>query len=192
MPQLLRWVNVLRQISTAERRVCEHLSHILADGLVGDAIDDADAFRNLLTALQFFIPEILREIHNEWKGESLDGVYPKIAKKTGGREIEIVGLCCLISDQTLTPLHIRIQTSAGADHVAWVDCRLGEHTGDGMRREPYGSSKVHGTMLHVVERLDSIDWFYTMLAMANVPDESTGHTTKHARRGPASMPERLR
>jgi hypothetical protein len=154
------WVNVLRDISTAEQRVCEHLSRIFADALVGDTIDDTGPFRNLLTALQFFIPEVLREIHNEWKGESLDGVYPRIARRTGYREIEIVGLCCLISDQTLTPLHIRVQTSPATDHVAWVDCRLGEHTGDGMRREPYGSSKVQGAMLHVLERLDSIDWFY--------------------------------
>jgi len=150
----------VRDASIAEQRVCEHLDGILAETSAGATFDDSDTFGDLLTALQFFIPEVLREIHDEWKGEGLDGIYSKVARKVGNHEIEIIGICCLISDQTLTPLHVRIQTSLAVDHVAWLDCRLGEHTGGGMRREPYSSSTVHGTMLHVVERLDSIDWFY--------------------------------
>ncbi len=137
------------------------MSVVLADASVGDSIDDSDACRDLLAALQFFLPEVLGEIHKEWKlGEGLDGIYSAIAKKTADHEFEIIGLCCLISDQTVTPLHLCLQVSPSAECVTWVDCRLGEQTGTGIRREPYGSSKVHRTMLHVVQRLDSIDWFY--------------------------------
>lgn len=147
-------------ISTPERRVCEYLTPILRELAVGESLGDASALRNLFTALEFFLPEVLREVHPEWQGESLDGVYAKIFRKTGDREIELIGLANFISDQTLTPLHLRLQLSAAHDRVSWIDCRLGEHTADGCRREPYGSSKVHGTMLHVVERLESIEWFY--------------------------------
>jgi hypothetical protein len=56
--------------------------------------------------LNGYIPEVLREIHSEWKYESLDGIYPEIARKNGDLEIEIIGLCIFIQDQTLTPLHL--------------------------------------------------------------------------------------
>ncbi len=90
----------------------------------------------------------------------LDGVYPREFCKTGEREVELVGLAIFISDQTLTPLYVQLQLSPQYDKVSWIDCRLGEHTESGLRREPYGLSKIQGTMLHVLERLESIDWYY--------------------------------
>ena len=58
------------------------------------------------------------------------------------------------------PLHLRLQLSPTFDRVSWVEIRLRERTIHGCRREPYGGPKAFGTMLQVVERLDSIDWYY--------------------------------
>lgn len=132
------------------------LASLPSDG----TIDDSDDFRDALSALEFFLPEALREIHPEWKGESLDGIYPALARKSADNEIEIIGLCCLISDQTLTPLHLRLQLDSTQDAVSWLECRLGESTAGGMRREPYSQAIVYGKKLNVLRRLDSIDWVY--------------------------------
>ncbi len=127
---------------------------------MGDAIGTLPEGNYLLSSFQFFLPEVLREIHDDWRYESLDGVYPKVFAKTGEREIEVIGLANFITDQTVTPVHFRLQLSTNCDRVSWIDLRLGEHTGRGCRREPCGSATVHGTMLHVVERLDTIEWYY--------------------------------
>ena len=111
-------------------------------------------------SFEFFLPEVLSEAHEEWRYESLDGVYPRIFRKTGEREAELLGLVIFVADQTLTPVHFRLQLSPTFDRVAWIDLRLGERTETGCRREPYGHAKVQGTILHVAERFDSIDWFY--------------------------------
>jgi hypothetical protein len=113
-----------------------------------------------MASFEFFLPEVLREVHPEWQHESLDGLYPRWFRKTGAREADLLGLAIFISDQTLTPLYVQLQLSREFDRVSWIDLRLGEHTATGCRREPYGLAKVRGTMLHVAERFDSIDWFY--------------------------------
>ena len=150
----------MTDISIPEQRVCERLGPLLREHSVGDSLGDLVTQRDLMASFEFFLPEVLREVHDEWQGESLDGVYPRYFRKTGEREAELLGLAIFISDQTLTPIHFRLQLSPAFDRVSWIDLRLGEHTEDGCRREPYGHAKVQGTMLHVAERFDSIDWFY--------------------------------
>lgn len=148
------------EISVPEQRLCENLAPLLRAHAVGDAIGAPPEGNHLLSSFEFFLPEVLREVHDEWRYESLDGVYPKQFHKSSEREIELIGLANFISDQTLTPLYVRLQLAPNYDRVSWIDLKLGERIDGNCRREPYGSSKVAGTMLYVVERLDSIDWFY--------------------------------
>jgi hypothetical protein len=135
---------------------------LVLDGLaVGEAIADSEAFRNLLTGLEFFLPAVLGEVHGQWKYESLDGILPAVARKTGPGEAEIIGLCILISDQTLTPIHVRLQVSPLVDEIMWLECRVGER-GDGkggMLRTPY--TAMSGKQPAVVAgRPNDIDWVY--------------------------------
>lgn len=152
----------MRETSTAESYICRHLRLILASLPVGASLQESEGFDEALVGLARFIPEVLQEIHLEWKAESLDEIYPALARKTGDQEIEIVGLCCLLSDQTLTPLYLRFQLAPLEEGISWLECRLGEKTDNGMRRAPYTNATVHGNMLHVMKRLDSIDWFYSV------------------------------
>ncbi len=145
---------IVTDISVPEQKVCERLAPLLREHQVGDSLGE------LMASFEFFLPEVLREVHEEWRYESLDGIYPSIFRKTGEREAELLGLAIFISDQALTPVHFRLQLSPTFDRVAWIDLRLGECTESGCRREPYGHAKVQSTMLHVSERLDSIEWFY--------------------------------
>ena len=109
-----------------------------------------------LSGLEFFLPEVLSEIH---AGESLDGIFPAVSRKTADREIEIVGLCVFIGDQTLTPLHLQMQIDATKDTVSRLEYWLGESTAEGMLRIPYESNWAK-KLSALSDRLDSIDWTY--------------------------------
>ncbi len=150
----------MREISIPEQRVCERLGPLLREREIGESLGDLNTQRDLHASFEFFLSEVVREVHAEWKYESLDGVYPRLFRKVGDREMELIGLAIFISDQTLTPIWFGLQLSPQFDRVSWIDLRLGERMENGCRREPYSHGKVHGTKLHVLERLESIDWFY--------------------------------
>ncbi len=148
-------------VSQAEEIACRHLRTILAGIPAGEAIPDSTALRKALNGLEWFLPTVLAEIHPEWKGESLDGIYPQIANKIGDGEAEILGLCCLMSDQTVTPIQIRLQLSSTADEVSWLELRLGERGRGGMVRIPYSSSlSIHKRLHALSHRTNPIDWVY--------------------------------
>jgi hypothetical protein len=113
-----------------------------------------------LTGLEFFLPQVLAEIYAEWNHESLDGILPQVARKTGNGEAEIFGLCILISDQTLTPLHVRLQVAASNDEISWLECRLGKHGKNGMVRTPYSSSAAAKRLHALGGKPELIDWVY--------------------------------
>lgn len=152
-------------MSKAEEIISSSLRTILADLPIGAPIDDSGEFRkDVLNGLEFFLPVILREIHNEWKYESLDGIYPVVARKTGAGEVDIFGLCILISDQTLTPLHLRFQIASFEDEISWLECNLGEQGEQGMVRIPYDALNAAFKRVYGVWALegnsDKIDWVY--------------------------------
>ncbi|MCA9213211.1 MAG: hypothetical protein KDB27_09110 [Planctomycetales bacterium] len=125
---------------------------------VGGGISQADDFRTVASALEFYLPAVLRKVHAFWKHESLDGVFHEIATKTALRQIEIAGLCIFISDQTLAPFHIQLRFASDVDEIEWLDCRLGEIRDDVMVRVPYNVYFNHGGNRAIAERLYSIEW----------------------------------
>jgi hypothetical protein len=146
--------------STEEALTCS-LRSILNGLADGEAIGDSEDFRSVLSGLEFFLPAILGELHGEWRDESLDGIYPTVARKTGQNEAEILGLCILISDQTLTPLRVHLQVSPSRDEIACLECSVGERGNGkaGMLRTPYGA--MSGKQLAMIAaRPNDIDWAY--------------------------------
>jgi hypothetical protein len=150
----------MREISGAERVLCESLRPHLAPLPVGGVIGQSAEAMNAIRGLDWFVQEVLAEIHPEWKGEGIDDIYPAAVRKTGDDEVEIVGVCCLIRDQTLTPMHVRLQLNPREYTVSWLECRLGESTADGMHREPHSLHAVERQKLRVVQQMDTIDWAY--------------------------------
>ena len=148
--------------SRAEESISRSLRAILADLPNGACIGDSEQFEEVLSGLEFFLPhQVLSEVYPEWGGESLDGILPLVARKTGDGEAEILGLCILISDQTLTPLHVRLQVAVYTDEVSWLECKLGERGKHGMVRTPYESSSAVAKRLYALDgKADQIDWVY--------------------------------
>ncbi len=137
------------------------LRSVLADLPDGATIPDSEPFRSALVAAEFFLPTILGEVYRSWTGVGLDGIWPVEARKTAVRTLELLGVCCIINDQTITPLHMQLQVAGNADEACWLECRLGERGPNGMVREPYGSLS---RMMKRVRRLEqgrhAIDWVY--------------------------------
>jgi hypothetical protein len=148
-------------VSIPERRLSRSLRLVLADLPNDAAIPDSEQFREVLTALEYFIPVVLGEIHREWTFQGLDDILPIEARKTGEGEAEIFGLCCIVSDQTLTPLHLHLQVAGSNDEISWIECRLGEREKEGIVRTPYRLRRLLTKRLLALDgRVDLIDWAY--------------------------------
>lgn len=130
----------------------------------GSAIDDSDQFSIFQSALEHFIPAALRETYPWWEHESLDAFRFAVARKVGPDAAEFIGLCLLISDQTWTPIHLRLRLAPNDDRLEQLVLFLGESgTGDGgMVRMPYNSTSDGKLVSSVEPRLQSIQWAYTL------------------------------
>ncbi len=149
---------------TLEENISRAL-RLCLDGLpIAASIAETAGFRDVLSALEYFIPAVLGEIHPEWlRDEGLDGVIPVLARKTAEHDAELFGLCILIADQTLAPFHLRMQISDDCDEVNWLECRLGERGSNGMIRTPYDSPDNFSKKLYslaLLDKADAIDWVY--------------------------------
>ena len=58
-------------VSKAEEIICRSLRAILDGVSDGASIADFDQLQDVLDALDYFIPEVLRQLHPEWNHESL-------------------------------------------------------------------------------------------------------------------------
>jgi hypothetical protein len=127
-------------------------------------IPTSDHFREFLSALEWVISELLIENYSWWRREGLDGFELAIARKLAAEEVELIGLCLLVSSQHWTPLHLRLRIARHADEIEWLYCKLGEAgSGDGgMVRAPYGSLRATKLLYSLEGRLESISWAYTV------------------------------
>jgi hypothetical protein len=145
-----------------EKSIAAGIRAALAPLPVGANIESTDEFRYVLGALERYIPEMLRELHPEWEDESLDGILPAVARKPAPNEIELIGECILISDQTLVPVHLRMQVADDNDEICWLECRLGERVEGIMKRVPYKRSYAIGRTMDAVAGVRRLDWFYAV------------------------------
>jgi hypothetical protein len=142
-----------------EEYVSEILRTVLTGVPNGGEIEDSEQLRDVLNGFEYFLPEVLREIHPEWN-DGLDGFLLYVARKTGDQEAEFVGHCILITDQTTTPIHIRLQLARDLDEVSWLELKLGEKGETGMVRRPYSYPPSLKRVAALADGIDAIDWFY--------------------------------
>lgn len=154
----------LKSASKAEEVASRALRVLLERLAYGSAIDDSDQFSNFQSALEHFIPAALRETYPWWEHESLDAFRFAVSRKLGPDEAEFIGLCLLISDQTWTPIHLRLRLAANENRLEQFLLFLGESgTGNGgMVRMPYNSASDGKLVRSVEPRLQSIQWAYTL------------------------------
>jgi hypothetical protein len=140
-----------QKVAHGLRAVCQHVTD-------QEKLPQTAELRELTNALEFYLPDVLREVQPFWRNESLDGLYHEVAIKTGPRQVEFAGRCILISDQTVTSYHIELRGGAAGDVVEWIDCCVGETTNDVMVRVPYDGGSGLNQIPPLGDRLDSIEW----------------------------------
>lgn len=146
---------------TPEQRISRAMRPLLELIPTGARFEDDCGVRDVLVGLEYFLPAILADVYPYWKGESLDGFYLSEARKTGFYRAEMRGVCILISDQTITPFHVRMQIAASSDKINWMECRLGKRgNGNGeMERIPWSRWQGHSYSF-LQDSLKPIDWTY--------------------------------
>ena len=134
------------------------LRELLAGVPDGDGLPEGEAFGKLQSVLERLVPALVG-----WRHESLDGFRFAVAKKVCPHDAELLGLCLLISDQTWTPIHLRLSVAPGDDALRVEECHLGEAddaTGE-MVRLPYDSNRVTKELMALPTRFQSVSWVHT-------------------------------
>jgi hypothetical protein len=149
--------------SRLESIVASDLSALLENASVGSALK-VEPSANLLFALELYIPQLLSRRYSEWEYESLDGFFLASARKIGSETAEFAGLCILISDQTVTPVFIRLTLNSSRDSIASYQVFLGEPGGGhlGISGPPCNSPHAHRLLETVSARLNNIRWSYSI------------------------------
>lgn len=114
----------------------------------------------LCDVLELLVPQILRRKYEEWETESLDGFFFASAVKTDEESAELVGICILITDQTVTPIALDLTLLKGSLHSLRV--RLGEagRGSLGISGPDCNSPDARELLLALNARLDRIEWVY--------------------------------
>jgi hypothetical protein len=147
-------------VSRAENNISRSLRAVLAALPDGVDIPQSEQFRLALSALEYFIPEVIGEIHSEMLEQSGDAVLPIVARKTGDGEAEMLGHFCFIQDQTLTPFHLKLQVACDSDQISWLELRLGERGEYGMVRTPYSLPRATKLLQALSGSKPRFDWVY--------------------------------
>jgi len=145
--------------SNVERIVATELRAILTSSAAEVSVREDS---QLFGALEFFIPEVMCQLHEHWKCEEIDGFFPHAARKIGNRAIELAGMCILCEDQTGAPFHLRMSYSLKEDVIDWMESRVGvPGKGRGaMQRVALWSKQWTELGMRAAEDPDDIDWVY--------------------------------
>ena len=145
-------------VATTERRLCKSLREVLGPLNAGEAVPQCEQFREFLSNLEYYVPSLFVELHPEWQSIALDGIIPLFTRKTADNEVEILGHCILIADQTLTPIHLRMRIGETEDDITWLECRVGQR---GMQRVPYERMIEASKVLYSLNSpVDDLYWIY--------------------------------
>ena len=152
-------------MSEAEQQVTRSLAALLDRVSDGETFsNDCDQLSKTLGLLERFIPATIEQVYDEWQDESIDGFRLPIVRKTGPHEVELIGLAILTSDQSVTPVHLRIQVCPAMQEIVWLEFKVGKPGlgRGGLDRIPYGSQPAEKWLKNILatETAPDIKWVY--------------------------------
>lgn len=145
-----------------ESALVAELSGLLVNTPVGAqfAVEPA---ADICCSLELLLPRLLAARHPEWARESLDGFFVARAVKSAAARAELVGVCIIISDQTVTPFRLELaMESPESVALESVRIRMGEAgRGElGISGPPVNSKAASTLLANVASRIDSVQWSY--------------------------------
>jgi hypothetical protein len=76
------------------------------------------------SSLELYFASLLRAKYNDWRSESLDGVFVRSARKVGERRFAFDGTAILISDQSVVPFKSVLGLEADSNTTLVISCSL--------------------------------------------------------------------
>ncbi len=143
----------------SEERAAKNFHLLLERTPIGAELERCPELREACNGLEWYLPDVLSNACSEWD-EVLDGVDPIRATKTGAREVDIVAIAILISDQTVSLMHLQLQIDRQGKCIPWLKLRLGERINGHWLREKYGEDKILGRLSLRDWNLDAVDWYF--------------------------------
>lgn len=155
----------LKDVSVPKDRLASvlavELKALLGPERVGGLITIAPD-SDLCSALELFLPRLLRSVYPAWNTESLDGLFVEQAVKSNESTLVIRGACIIMSDQTLTPFFAELFVSQEANARIACLIRLGEPGRGtlGISGPKCASREATGYRQVLIDRYEHIQWVY--------------------------------
>lgn len=154
-----------------ENYVSRTIRAILADVPIGASLYDVDMdqpalIKGLFRRFEFFLADVLGEVHREWREESFDGFVPLFTRKVAEREAEMFGRCIIISNQLWAAFYLKIRIAPDNDEVSWLELGVGEKgyfsVGKGRKVEmkPLSTSEFYNRLYAFQDNPEQMDWVY--------------------------------
>lgn len=142
-----------------EERAAENFHLLLERTPIGVEIQPCPELQEACNGLESFLYGVLFDSCAEWD-EVLDGVLPIRATRTGEREIDLLAMAILITDQTVSLMHAQLQIDKRGKSIPWLKLRLGERINGHWLREKYGEDRILGRLSLKDWNLKAINWYF--------------------------------
>ena len=145
-----------------EELAVQYLRLMLRGVEEGGNIPESAARTQLHGALELFLPLVLRDADaSYWRLEAFDAFRFPHARKTGPLEAELRGAGLLLSDETWTPVQVRLRAAVDSDTIAWGSCQVGDRQ-VGPTQRPTATSPDLGKLLATVcEHPEKMNWTFS-------------------------------
>lgn len=128
----------------------------------GGHVPETEARMQLQSALELFLPLMLRNADpNHWRLEAFDAFRFPVARKTAPLEAEFRGAGLLLSDETWTPVQVRLRAAADADTIEWGTCQVGDRLAGPGKRLPSQSPELGRLLSSICDHPEKIDWAFS-------------------------------
>ncbi len=141
-------------------RVCKETAFLIQKKTEDITLIDIIDSTKLPSLLEVFITLELREKYEEWKYESLDGIYSGNISLEDSNQLNLVGMCILTSDQSVVPIYISIKVSDDFDEVLWIKGKIADSNSNGVIKFSYDSNRWR-KQLYTID-VNKVNWFYTI------------------------------
>jgi len=142
-----------------EERAAANFHLLLERTPIGAEIPPCPELQEACNGLEWYLPDVLSDACHEWD-EVLDGVLPIRATRTGEREIDLLAMAILITDQTVSLMHARFQIDKRGKSIPWIALQLGERVKGHWLREKYGEDRILRRLSLKDWNLRAINWYF--------------------------------
>ena len=146
-----------------EHTLSTELAELIATVPVGGLFTVAPS-SDFAFSLELFIPGVLKKRFPEWELESLDGIFVTHACRTGLLEVEMYGMCILITDQTCTPFRVNFEIYKEVSRLFKYHVLIGEQGSGHLKISgpKINTEEANVLLRNINDRIKAIVWTFEL------------------------------